>query len=38
MGRALANTGWQVFVTGVEDPFKIPGSAVWQIQEGTIQG
>jgi DNA replication and repair protein RecF len=38
MGRALADTGWQVFVTGVEDPFKIPGSAVWQIQEGTIQG
>ena len=38
MGQALAATGWQVFVTGVEDPFKIPGSAAWQISEGDIQG
>jgi DNA replication and repair protein RecF len=36
MGRALVNTGWQVFATGVEDHFQVPGSTLWRIREGGI--
>jgi DNA replication and repair protein RecF len=41
MGRALVDTGWQVFATGVEDPFdsdKIPGKdkTLWRIQAGEV--
>jgi len=38
MGRALAATGWQVFASGVEDPFQTPDSAVWHVQDGKISG
>ncbi|MDR1377887.1 MAG: DNA replication and repair protein RecF [Synergistaceae bacterium] len=36
MGCAFAGTGWQVFATGVEDHFQVPGSALWRVQEGVI--
>jgi DNA replication and repair protein RecF len=36
MGRVLAGTGWQVFATGVEDHFHVPGSALWHVREGGI--
>jgi DNA replication and repair protein RecF len=37
MGHVLSATGWQVFVTGAEDPFKIPGSAVWRVRDGEVR-
>ena len=42
MGRALTATGWQVFVTGVEDPFgtvdsdKNNNKTLWRVLEGEI--
>jgi DNA replication and repair protein RecF len=42
MGRALTATGWQVFVTGVEDPFgtvdsdKNNNKTLWRVREGEI--
>jgi DNA replication and repair protein RecF len=38
MGHALDGAGWQVFVTGVEDHFHVPGSALWRVREGDISG
>jgi DNA replication and repair protein RecF len=42
MGLALTATGWQVFVTGVEDPFAaVPDSsakkALWRVREGEVE-
>ncbi|MDR1621985.1 MAG: DNA replication and repair protein RecF [Synergistaceae bacterium] len=39
MGRALADTGWQVFVTSVEDPFDKVSEGektLWQVREGGL--
>ncbi|MDR1978648.1 MAG: DNA replication and repair protein RecF [Synergistaceae bacterium] len=47
MAQALADTGWQIFVTGVEDPFgdapetrqksqKLP-KTLWRVQEGDLR-
>jgi DNA replication and repair protein RecF len=39
MARALADTGWQVFVTGVEDPFDTipdPDKTLWRVREGEV--
>jgi DNA replication and repair protein RecF len=38
MGRALADTGWQVFSTGVEDPFdKVSDKTLWRVKEGKVE-
>ena len=36
MGQALLETGWQVFATGTEDPFKMADNAVWYVHDGKI--
>ena len=35
MGQALAATGWQVFVSGAENPFQT-ADAVWRVHDGKI--
>ena len=38
LGLALADTGWQVFATGTEDPFgAVPEKALWRVSKGEIQ-
>jgi recombinational DNA repair ATPase RecF len=36
MGLALAKTGWQVFASGVEDPFHFAESVIWRVSAGKI--
>ncbi len=36
MGRALSATGWQVFVTGTEDPFPGTESTITLIRDGCV--
>jgi len=42
MGLALMATGWQVFASGVEDPFRAAGAAevakyaIWRVRDGKI--
>ena len=38
MGEALAATGWQVFATGVENPFQTAESTIWRVSDGKIAG
>ena len=35
-GLALAGTGWQVFITGVEEPFKAQNHAVYRLSAGVL--
>ena len=37
MGQALAETGWQVFASGVENPFETAACATWRIRDGKIE-
>ena len=36
MGRAIVATGWQVFATGVENPFRTADATMWYVRDGKI--